>query len=228
MLMALIYRAELSPSKLELIADRVRGSVWFAGDPEAPLVSVASYRFDDPEGEVGIETLLVRAGNGPILQIPLTYRGAPLDGAEDSLIGTMHHSVLGKRWTYDATGDPAYIAAVAFAALTGGRQAEQFVDMDGALELREPTAVVQGSGTDGAPTPNLPSLASIMSVDRKTTTLVEADGVSFVLARTIGVAGSLTAPESDPDEAVDAAAAVLSGSWVDYPASEILAVVSRR
>src|ERR1700710_2202585 len=101
--MALLHRATLQPSKLELLQDWAPTQPWFDGDRSAELVTVAAYRFDDPEGEVGIETLLVRAGDGPVLQVPLTYRAAPLDGGDAWLIGTMQHSVLGQRWTYDGT-----------------------------------------------------------------------------------------------------------------------------
>ena len=48
------------------------------------------------------------AGHQP-LHIPVTYRNAALDGAESALIGTMDHSVLGKRWMYDACHDPVYV-----------------------------------------------------------------------------------------------------------------------
>ncbi len=62
---------------------------------------------------MGVETLLVRVGEGPVLQVPLTYRGAPLPGGESALVGTMEHSVLGPRWVYDGTGDPVYVATLA-------------------------------------------------------------------------------------------------------------------
>jgi hypothetical protein len=59
---------------------------------------------------VGIEALLVTRG-GPVCQVVLTYRAAPLDYVEAQLITTMEHSVLGKRWIYDGQGDPVAIAA---------------------------------------------------------------------------------------------------------------------
>ena len=57
---------------------------------------IGSYRFDDPDGRVGMETHLVTAG-GALMQVALTYRDEPLDGAEDALITEMQHSVLGTR-----------------------------------------------------------------------------------------------------------------------------------
>lgn len=76
--MALLHRANLHPTKLELLAAWLPGRSWFHGQDTADLVRVAGYRFDDPAGAVGIETMLVKAGDGPVHQVPLTYRGAPL------------------------------------------------------------------------------------------------------------------------------------------------------
>lgn len=147
--MALIYQATIRPTKLELLDAWAPTQSWFEGTPGMGLALVASYRFDDPDGEVGLETLLVRAG-GPILQVPVTYRGTPLEGGEGHLITTMEHSVLGRRWVYDAVGDPVYRTALATTILTGGREADQFVEVDGAEVPREPTARVLGSGSEDA------------------------------------------------------------------------------
>jgi len=144
--MALIYKAEITPSKLELVQRWIPSQRWFVGDP-AGLAPHAAFRFDDPEGEVGIESLLLRTADGSTLQVPLTYRDAPLAGAEAHLVGEMEHTVLGHRWVYDGTGDPAYLAATATTALAGGVQAELVVEIDGQTVHREPTARVAGSGS---------------------------------------------------------------------------------
>jgi hypothetical protein len=149
--MALLHRADLVPSKLELLAGWLPRQPWFVGEPDAPLTSVASFRFDDPDGEVGVETLLVRAGDGPVMQVPLTYRNEELPGAEEWFIGTMEHSVLGTRWTYDALGDPVYLGELARVILTGDTQVELWIEIDGVMTLREPTARVVGSGSEAAP-----------------------------------------------------------------------------
>lgn len=73
---------------------------------------IGAYRFDDPAGEVGIETFLIECSDG-VLQVPATYRAAPLEEADASLITTMKHSVLGRRWVYDAAADPVYVRALA-------------------------------------------------------------------------------------------------------------------
>src|SRR3954451_22866156 len=107
--MALIHRATIRPTKAELLADWVPTQPW--GEREFELVG--AYRFDDPDGEVGIETHVLASPDGDLLQVPLTYRGAPLAGAERFLVCTMEHSVLGPRWIYDAVGDPVYAAVLA-------------------------------------------------------------------------------------------------------------------
>ena len=111
--MALLYDdAELVPSKIELLRSWVPGRAWAGGSAVSGLDAVGAYRFDDPEGEVGIETHPLRTADGRVLQVPLTYRGRPLESAPDVLVTTMQHSVLGQRWVYDACHDPAYARAL--------------------------------------------------------------------------------------------------------------------
>ncbi len=147
---AVIHRAQITPSKAELIAGWLPAQPWWSGSV-APLHVLGAYRFDDPAGEVGIETHLLRTGDGATLQVPLTYRGAPLAGAERHLVGTMEHSHLGRRWVYDGCGDPVYLTTLASVIRTGGREAEEWVETDGTPVPREPTAHVAGSGMPGGP-----------------------------------------------------------------------------
>lgn len=100
--------ATLTPGKLDIIKAWLPRQSWFPGIDASDLERVASYRFVDPYGEVGIETLLVRSG-GVVYQVPLTYRAEPLEGAAEFLVGEMEHSILGHRWVYDGTGDPVYV-----------------------------------------------------------------------------------------------------------------------
>ena len=152
--MAILHKATLVPSKLELIASYLPQQPWFSPGDTAQTALLGAYRFDDPAGEVGLETHLV-AHAGTVYQVPLSYRGAELPGAEGWLVGTMEHSVLGKRWVYDACADPVYVATLATAILTGQHGAEQFVEVDGKLEPRPSTAQVQGNGTHGTALPAL-------------------------------------------------------------------------
>lgn len=146
--MALLHGgASLTPNKLEVLAAWLPSRPWFTGDTSA-LEVVGTYRFDDPAGQVGMETHLVRAGDSAIYQVPLTYRSAPLDGADAFLLSTMEHTVLGKRWVHHASIDPVYLAVLADTIRTGGSQAELVRDFgDGRSEIMEPSVRVTGSGT---------------------------------------------------------------------------------
>jgi hypothetical protein len=142
--MALLHKATIVPGKLELLASWLPARTWYdgpAGEPER----VAAARFDDPAGEVGIETLILRAGDGPLWHVPLTYRGAPLAGADEWLVGTTEHSVLGTRWVYDAEGDPVYRAVVADVIRSGGHEAAEELVVDGETVRREPSMRLRGS-----------------------------------------------------------------------------------
>ncbi|ANP71741.1 CG0192-related protein [Cryobacterium arcticum] len=218
--MALLHKADLTPTKIELLSGWVPSQPWFSGEADAPLENIAAYRFDDPDGEVGIETILVSAGTGPVLQVPVTYRNAPLAGADAALIGTTEHSVLGKRWVYDGAGDPVYLAAVATAALTGGRQAELQIEIDGEMVLREPTAVVAGSGAPGGPAVALPAVGEISISEAPGTTVVAAGPLRIVVARVLGDDDVLAnrAPDSATHE-------VLAGTWTEQPSLRTLVLV---
>ncbi|MFF9677881.1 1,4-alpha-glucan branching protein, partial [Streptomyces eurythermus] len=125
--MSVIHRTTLEPTKLELLAGWLPTRPWYHGGPEGPRLSrVGGFRLDDPKGEAGIEFMVVRddSGDAPVSYlVPLTYRGAPLDGADAALLGTAEHGVLGRRWIYDACHDPVAVAELA--ALVEGRAEPQ-------------------------------------------------------------------------------------------------------
>jgi Maltokinase N-terminal cap domain len=199
--MALLHQADLNPTKLELLAAWLPTRAWYPGPAGAELKRIAAYRFDDPEGEVGIETILVRAGDGPLVQAPLTYRGAPLPDAEAFLIGTTDHSVLGKRWVYEACGDPVYVNVLTTVMRTGGGQAEEFVEVNGEPVRRETPMVVTGSGTDAAS----PTVA-IARVADGDPTLIVTDGPALSIPRILNgtadvIAGALTLTGTWPGQA---------------------------
>ncbi|GAA1169774.1 CG0192-related protein [Pseudonocardia alaniniphila] len=181
--MALIHRAQVSPTKRELIANWLPTRSWSEDSASGRLELIGTYRFDDPLGAVGIETHVVRTGDVR-LQLPLTYRDAPLTGADDFLVGTTEHSVLGRRWVYDGCGDPAYAAALAMVILTGGREAEEWVEQaDGPSERREPSVRVVGSGSPGV---GAFSVVAVSAMDDRTTTTVSAPGLELVVQRVLG------------------------------------------
>lgn len=216
--MALIYNADIRPSKLELVQAWAPTQSWFPRDGDDALSNVGAYRFDDPAGEVGIETLLLSLANGTVIQIPLTYRGAPLEGAEKHLITTMEHSVLGDRWVYDGVGDPVYVAATANAALTGGSQAELLVSADGSDSVvrREPTVLVTGSGTE-ASAGTSPPAATVVVRNKGGVTLAEMGEIRLAIARV--VSGSALAAFTDAE--------TLAGTWAAQDAAVPLVAVWR-
>jgi maltokinase len=138
--MAEIHDATITPTKLELVEPWMARQRWYAAKGRVPrLRRLWSWRLDDPAGEVGIETLLVvdEGGSEPVVyQVPLTYRGAPLEGGQHALVGTMEHSVLGTRWVYDGPHDPVYAAQLL--ALVLGEAAPQ---AGGLSDTPEPAVV---------------------------------------------------------------------------------------
>jgi hypothetical protein len=194
---ALLYQAHLSPTKLELLGAWLPARPWYRG-PAAPAPErIGSYRFDDPDGEVGIETLLVRTGDGPPVQAPLTYRGAPLDGAEAYLLGTAEHSVLGRRWIYDGCGDPVYAAALTRAIVGGTGQAELLIEVDGRVQRRAPSMSVAGTGSHPA---GVPEVTAVVRVDDSDPTVITTELVELSVWRVL-------------DGAVEAGPLALTGTW---------------
>lgn len=207
--MALIYDAVLSPTKAEMLAGWVPGRPWARGADAADLTPIDAYRFDDPADLVGVETHLLQVSDGRMLQVPVTYRGAPLAGADEGLITTMEHSVLGRRWVYDAVWDPVYAQVLTAAIVTGGGEAElQFVPepAGGPPPVR---TRVRGSGRVGAA---LPVLGAVRVIDEGETTVIQVGQVRLAVLR---VPGTAAPGEQGP---------VLTGTW---PGQEEPAVLAR-
>jgi hypothetical protein len=150
--MAIVHPdAVLRPTKLELAQRWLAATDWFDGDPAAIDVKPRfSYRFDDPAGKVGVETIVVRDGER-FIQLPLTYREAPLDGLEPWLVTTMDHSVLGKRWIYDGVGDPVLVTAFVTAIVGGRPSAGLEFATDGEHRTADTLIRAQGTGAGSAP-----------------------------------------------------------------------------
>jgi hypothetical protein len=124
----------------------------------------------------------------------MTYRDAPLEGAEDRLLGTAEHSVLGRRWMYDACADPVYVTALADAIAGRVAQAEEFVDVDGEPHRREPSMRVAARTGEGPPAGAVERV-----VDGDPTLIVTATVELAVVRRLTG--------------AVGVAGAALTGTW---------------
>lgn len=149
--MATLHQATLTPTKTELAADWLPRQPWFDA-PVEDLAVVGAFRIDDPDGEVGVETMLVTTGGDPApWQVAWTYRAAPLDGADDALVGTMEHSALGRRYVYDAPADPVYQAVVRATVEGRGGEADlERVLTDGTVEVAAKTMTASGTGGTGA------------------------------------------------------------------------------
>jgi Maltokinase N-terminal cap domain len=114
---ATIHHTTLTPSKLDLLARWLPRQPWYHGAGSPAPAKAGGFRLDDPDGEVGIEVMIIADADGHRYLVPMSYRGAPLEGADDALLGTSEHGVLGRRWIYDAVHDPVAVGQLlAFAA----------------------------------------------------------------------------------------------------------------
>ncbi len=142
----------MEPGKLALLTGWLPAQPWYDGSAGAPRLAVSGgFRLDDPEGAVGMEFMVVTdtAGEEPrTYQVPLTYRGAPLEGAEPALAGTSEHGVLGKRWVYDGVRDP--VLGTELLALLQGRARPQHQNTS---DTPDDSVVVVGDAGDAAPPP---------------------------------------------------------------------------
>ena len=117
----------LTPHFRDFLPSWIALQPWYPGDDVPSIRPVGFFRLEDPAGEVGIETHLVSAGSA-IFQIPMTYRGAPLEQLRDgspaaeshALITRAEHSELGARWIYDAVHDPVWAAELVRLVATQG------------------------------------------------------------------------------------------------------------
>jgi len=210
--MAIIHRATITPSKLEMVAAYLPGVPALAPFVDASLSQIGAYRFDDPAGDVGIETLILTNDAGAVLQVPLTYRGAPVDGLDDALLGTMEHSVLGDRWIYDACREPVYMGELAGTILSGGVGAREVFSASaaGEPEERTPSVTVQGTGEAGTAAPSIGAVEVEMI---GTDSHLRAADVTIVLPHVLDAADTKT----------DSPA--LLGTWVGLDEPVVLATV---
>ncbi len=209
--MAVHHPATIVPSKSELLQAWVPHQSLAAGTDTSVLTRLGSYRFDDPDGEVGMETHLLGTADGQVLQVPLTYRGAPRKSAEHSLVTTMTHTTLGNRWVYDARHDPVYVTALAKTIVTGGREADLFEATDTGLVQELNTTHVRGSGS--SPAADVPDLSTAVVSPEGTTTRIQA-GTTLTLLHQLTT--QLTA---------GAHALTLTGTWPGQETSVLLATL---
>jgi Maltokinase N-terminal cap domain len=156
--MAFIHNTTMSPGKLELLAAWLPAQPWYRQTGHEPgLARAGGFRLDDPEGEVGIEFMVVTDGSGDgatAYQVPLTYRAGALAGADGGLIGTSEHGVLGRRWIYDGVYDPVLLAQLV--ALIQGEAEAQAQNVSNAAD---PTVTGQPAA-EGSLTPVRSAIAA--------------------------------------------------------------------
>ncbi|MFF2039837.1 1,4-alpha-glucan branching protein [Kitasatospora sp. NPDC058170] len=145
--MAAIHRTTMTPTKLELLTGWLPRQSWYVGDADTPeLVRAGGFRLDDPQGEVGIEFMVVvdTALQEPVAYlVPLGYRDAALEGVPgEALIGTSEHGVLGTRWIYDGVHDP--VVTEQLRALLRGEAVPQHQSES---DTPDPTVTVHGTGS---------------------------------------------------------------------------------
>ena len=179
--MAIVYpNATLTPSKRDLMDAWLPARSWFDGQVRKP---VGSFRFDDPDGEVGMEGFLLGADGSSTLFVPLTYRASELSGAEEHLVGTTEHSELGTRWVYDGCGDPVFVRSLAHAILTGATGVDHEFDVGNGPESRPTNAQVRGSGSADT---GVPEIDAVGCHDEGPLTIVNAGPLELVIARVVG------------------------------------------
>ncbi|MFD7459897.1 MULTISPECIES: maltokinase N-terminal cap-like domain-containing protein [unclassified Streptomyces] len=144
--MAAIHHTTMTPTKLELLAGWLPKQSWYVGHAGTPEpVKAGGFRLDDPEGEVGIEFMVVADAGAPepvAYLVPMGYRGAALEGVPgEALIGTSEHGVLGTRWIYDGVHDPVVTAQLR--ALLRGEAVPQHQNES---DTPDPTVTVRGTG----------------------------------------------------------------------------------
>ncbi|MFJ9076253.1 1,4-alpha-glucan branching protein [Streptomyces sp. NPDC102278] len=208
--MAIIHKTTMSPGKLELLGAWLPDRPWYLPTGAEPdLARAGGFRLDDPAGEVGIEFMVVTDDSGErptAYHVPLTYRGAPLDGADAALIGTSEHGVLGTRWVYDGAHDPVLVAELL--ALFQGRAVPQ---RQSESDTPDPSVTARFDG------PGLPALLpaerpEVSDSARGTDVRVAGPGQArLAFARVLtplapdagpaGAAGGVTAGWSAPDGA---------------------------
>ena len=207
--MAIFHRATIVPTKAELIAEWAPSQSW--GPPaDVPIEVIGSYRFDDPDARVGMETHLVMAGD-TLLQIPLTYRDEPFDGADEALIVEMQHSVLGTRWVYDGLRDPLLAVMLAAVAMTGQGEALGMAVYEDRWHIAPSNVRIQGGGWTQE---RVPVDGFVVEHDDATSVVLRNDRFELTVFRR---------PVPGPRPAIG-----LTATWDGHPSPVVLAEVVER
>ena len=124
--------ATLNPTKDEILHQQF-----------GPVTNIGAFRFVDPNGKVGIETLLVRETDGALLQFPVTYREQRISDTHE--VGTTEHSHLGTRHITKIVADPVAVTEIIRVILEGDTNVQRSDGKTSPYEIR-------GTGTAGVDT----------------------------------------------------------------------------
>lgn len=124
--------AVLNPTKAEILHQQF-----------GPVTNIGAFRFVDPNGKVGIETLLVRETDGALLQFPVTYREQRISDTHE--VGTTEHSHLGTRHITKIVADPVAVTEIIRVILEGDTNVQRSDGKTSPYEIR-------GTGTAGVDT----------------------------------------------------------------------------
>ena len=193
--MATIHRTTMEPGKLDLLASWLPEQPWYRPTGKPPRLSRAGgFRLDDPAGEVGIEFVFVTDGTDGVeatYSVPLTYRGAPLPGAEPGLVGTAEHGVLGRRWVHDAAYDAVAIAQLL--EFIGGRVEAQHQNRSDTLDpsVSRHGVLVGGSASTDARAVSSAAHGTTIAVELTDPVSADVSAADLHVVRVLGDGGSV-------------------------------------
>ena len=148
--------ATLSPTKDEILHQQF-----------GPVTNIGAFRFVDPNGKVGIETLLVRETDGALLQFPVTYREQRISDTHE--VGTTEHSHLGTRHITKIVADPVAVTEIIRVILEGDTNVQRSDGKTSPYEIR-------GTGTAGVDTLTLGNIHLKKIADTVVTGHIDVNG----------------------------------------------------
>jgi 1,4-alpha-glucan branching enzyme len=208
-----------TPFLPEILTEWLPSQRWFpAKGKDISLAVVGGSVLDDPTGQAALEVNFLAATSGrrtDVVSVPLSYRAEPLPEAASGLVGQVQHPELGKRWVYDATHDPAFVAVWVELMRTSGTSTDGLITGT-ALESMPPssagavpaikvmqgeqsnTSVVVGSGPDSMIVKFFRVLAAGESPDVQVSAELTAAGSTDVPATFGWVTGEWQQPHTEP------------------------------
>lgn len=148
--------AVLNPTKAEILHQQF-----------GPVTNIGAFRFVDPNGKVGIETLLVRETDGALLQFPVTYREQRISDTHE--VGTTEHSHLGTRHITKVVADPVAVTEIIRVILEGDTNVQR---SDGKTSPYK----IHGTGTAGVDTLTLDNIHLKKIADTVVTGHIDVNG----------------------------------------------------